>query len=54
MDLDYSDFCERHFGFFLHHVPAEAEEEAPADEGAVRAAVQRQFERSTTCSARRR
>jgi hypothetical protein len=41
---DYAEFCERHFGFFLHHVPEEGEEdEAPADEGAVRAALEAQY-----------
>jgi hypothetical protein len=41
--IDYADFCERHFGFFLHHVPSEAEDETPVDESAFSAAVQRQF-----------
>jgi hypothetical protein len=41
--LDYADFCESHFGFFLHHVPGEAEDETPVDEDALRAAVRRQF-----------
>jgi hypothetical protein len=42
---DYADFCERYFGFFLHHVPLEAEEEneAAADENDLRAVLERQF-----------
>ncbi len=36
---DYADFCERHFGFFLHHFPtdddaADAAEVIPTDENA--------------------
>jgi hypothetical protein len=42
--LDYADFCDRHFGFFLHHVPNEDDEEgAPPEESAVRAALERQY-----------
>jgi hypothetical protein len=41
--MDYADFCEDHFGFFLHHVPSEAEADTPVDENAHRAAVERQF-----------
>jgi hypothetical protein len=43
--MDYADFCERHFGHFLHHVPGEAatESEAPVDGSTVRAQVERQF-----------
>jgi hypothetical protein len=33
--LDYAEFCERHFGAFLHHVPDEAEE-GETDEGDLR------------------
>jgi hypothetical protein len=40
---DYADFCADHFGFFLHHVPNEAEGEAPADEAAYRAALEQQY-----------
>jgi hypothetical protein len=39
---DYADLCERYFGFFLHHVPNEDEEEAR--EGGAEA-VREQFER---------
>jgi len=43
--MDYADFCERHFGFFLHHVPNEAEDqnETPVDENDLRSRVERQF-----------
>jgi hypothetical protein len=41
--LDYADFCERHFGAFLHHVPDEAEEETPVEEEGLRERVARQF-----------
>jgi hypothetical protein len=41
---DYADFCERHFGFFIHHVPDDGEGDgAPADEGTVRAALEAQY-----------
>jgi hypothetical protein len=40
---DYADFCERYFGFFLHHVPEEDGTEVSLDEEAVRAQLQRQF-----------
>jgi hypothetical protein len=36
---DYADFCDRYFGFFLHHVPAEDE---PA-ESVTQAELERQF-----------
>src|SRR5262245_48977238 len=39
---DYADFCERYFGFFLHHVPNEDEEEV--SEGRAET-VREQFER---------
>jgi hypothetical protein len=42
--IDYANFCERYFGFFLHHVPSEADAESPVDEKILRATVQRQFE----------
>jgi hypothetical protein len=43
--IDYAEFCDRYFGFFLHHVPIEADdEEEPADDQALRAQVERQFE----------
>jgi hypothetical protein len=44
---DYADFCERHFGFFVHHVPGEDDEdddnEAPADQNDLRSRMERQF-----------
>jgi hypothetical protein len=40
---DYAEFCDRHFGLFIHHVPDEGEEDEPADEDAVRAALERQY-----------
>ena len=41
---DYADFCERYFGFFLHHVPNEDEEEArEGGAEAVREQLERQF-----------
>jgi hypothetical protein len=41
---DYAEFCDRHFGFFLHHVPDEGEDEGPPpEEGAVRAALESQY-----------
>lgn len=31
--IDYADFCEEHFGFFLHHVPNnDGESPVPSDE----------------------
>jgi hypothetical protein len=42
--MEYADFCERHFGFFLHHIPAEADGESAVHEENLRARVQRQFE----------
>jgi hypothetical protein len=42
--IDYADFCERYFGFFLHHVPNEAEDNAPVpDETALRERLERQY-----------
>jgi hypothetical protein len=41
---DYAEFCERYFGFFLHHVPGEDEDdEAPEDESGIRAALEAQY-----------
>jgi hypothetical protein len=40
---DYADFCERYFGFFLHHVPNEDEGNAPPDDAAFRSAAQKQY-----------
>lgn len=42
---DYAEFCDRHFGMFLDHVPMEAEEEQheEMDEAELRAAIERQF-----------
>jgi hypothetical protein len=42
--MDYADFCDRHFGAFLHHVPDEAEEEVlEQDEEAARDRLARQL-----------
>lgn len=41
--VDYAGFCDRYFGFFLHHIPNEAEDEEPIDEAAFRATIERQF-----------
>jgi hypothetical protein len=41
--LDYADFCARHFGSFLHHVPNADGEESPPDESAFRAALESQY-----------
>src|SRR5262249_53715287 len=40
---DYADFCERYFGFFLHHVPNEDEEVREGGAEAVREQLERQF-----------
>jgi len=40
---DYAEFCERYFGFFLHHVPAEDEEQTPVDEDAFRVELEQQY-----------
>ncbi len=40
---DYAAFCDRYFGFFLHHVPNEDEEEAPLDEDTLRERLQEQY-----------
>jgi hypothetical protein len=42
---DYATFCERYFGFFLHHVPNEDEDEGSAatDDETTRAQLERQF-----------
>jgi hypothetical protein len=40
---DYADFCERSFGFFLHHVPNEDEEDRPEDPETVRPLLERYF-----------
>jgi hypothetical protein len=41
---DYEDFCEHYFGFFLHHVPTEAEEDACQESPeAVREQLERQL-----------
>ena len=40
---DYADFCEGYFGFFLHHVPNEAEEDLPVDEATVRQRLEQQY-----------
>jgi hypothetical protein len=42
--LDYAAFCERYFGFFLHHVPQDDSEDAQlVDAEAVRRALERQY-----------
>ncbi len=40
---DYADFCERYFGFFLHHIPNEDEEERSEDPETVRAHLEQYF-----------
>lgn len=40
---DYADFCERYFGFFLHHVPNEDEEGQPFDEASLRQQLEQQY-----------
>ncbi|MBY0526250.1 MAG: hypothetical protein K2R98_22850 [Gemmataceae bacterium] len=40
---DYADFCDRYFGFFLHHVPNEDAETRPFDEGAMRQQLEQQY-----------
>src|SRR5262245_45172810 len=42
---DYAAFCDRYFGFFLHHVPTENEdeEEGPLDEEAAKAQLEQQY-----------
>ncbi len=40
---DYSAFCEHYFGFFLHHVPNEAEADVPMDADAERQMLERPF-----------
>ena len=41
---DYADFCERYFGFFLHHIPQDdAEDERPFDADLVRCQLERQY-----------
>jgi hypothetical protein len=43
--IDYAEFCDCYFGFFLHHVPNEAEVGDPSvDASAVLAQVERQVE----------
>jgi hypothetical protein len=42
--LDYADFCQRHFGTFIHHLPTEAEDEAVGeDEEAARTRLTVQY-----------
>src|SRR4029078_5348421 len=41
--LDYARFCDRYFGFFLHHIPNEDEEGQPIDDALFRATIERQF-----------
>lgn len=41
---DYADFCERHFGLFVHHAPTPTEDEpVSAQPGDVRRRLERQF-----------
>lgn len=41
---DYAEFCERYFGFFLHHIPTDDDTEAPPlDEAAVRRQLEQQY-----------
>ena len=41
---DYADFCARYFGFFLHHAPADEDEDvAPVDDDTYRATLERQY-----------
>jgi hypothetical protein len=42
---DYAEFCERHFGLFIHHVPNEDEDEeaAPPDEATIRTGLEQQY-----------
>jgi hypothetical protein len=40
---DYAEFCERYFGFFLHHVPVEDEQEAPVEEELFRSELAQQY-----------
>ncbi|MCE9568092.1 MAG: hypothetical protein K8U57_39320 [Planctomycetes bacterium] len=42
---DYAEFCDRQFGVFIDHLPAEEEDavEAVTDEAGLRAVVERQF-----------
>jgi hypothetical protein len=39
---DYTAFCESYFGFFLHHVPADEDDE-PASPEALRGQLERQY-----------
>ncbi len=40
---DYAAFCDRCFGFFLHHIPNEDEEEQPLDLAVVREQLEQQY-----------
>jgi hypothetical protein len=41
---DYAEFCERYFGFFLHHVPEDAaDEEPPPSPDALGRLLERQY-----------
>jgi hypothetical protein len=40
---DYAAFCDRYFGFFLHHVPEEAESPEPIDEATWRSHLDQQY-----------
>jgi len=39
---DYADFCDRSFGFFLHHTPSE-DEDSPLTEAETRETLERQY-----------
>lgn len=40
---DYADFCEHYFGFFVHHIPNEEEEDKPLEEAVVREQLEKQY-----------
>jgi hypothetical protein len=40
---DYADFCQRYFGTFIHHVPAEDEDDAEVAEESLRSRLSQQF-----------
>jgi hypothetical protein len=39
---DYADFCERNFGFFIHHTPGD-EDDTPVDEDTYCALLEQQY-----------
>lgn len=40
---DYAEFCDRYFGFFVHHHPTDDEEDAPLDKAFMEEQLVRQF-----------